>query len=76
MLALSKEDFDRLRNISPAFDKACRDLTRVRLAELEKYVAARHEQAVPEAVHMGKASAVGLSTLAGFLAAISFNLLE
>ena len=30
-LALSKEDFDRLRNISPAFDQACRDLTRERL---------------------------------------------
>ena len=31
---------------------------------------------IPEAVHMGSASAVGLSTLAGFLAAISFKLLE
>lgn len=31
---------------------------------------------IPEAVHMGKANAVGLSTLAGFLAAISFKLLE
>jgi zinc transporter ZupT len=31
---------------------------------------------IPEAVHMGNASAVGLSTLAGFLAAISFKLLE
>jgi zinc transporter ZupT len=31
---------------------------------------------IPEAVHMGNASAVGLSTLAGFLAAISFSLLE
>jgi zinc transporter ZupT len=30
---------------------------------------------IPEAVHMGKASVVGLSTLAGFLAAISFSLL-
>lgn len=30
---------------------------------------------IPEAVHMGKAGAVGLSTLAGFLAAISFTLL-
>lgn len=30
---------------------------------------------IPEAVHMGKASVVGLSTLAGFLAAISFALL-
>jgi CRP-like cAMP-binding protein len=46
MLALSKEDFDRLRNISPAFDKACRDLTGVRLEQLEKFVAVRHEQAV------------------------------
>ena len=31
---------------------------------------------IPEAVHMGSASAVGLSTLAGFLAANSFKLLE
>ena len=31
---------------------------------------------VPEAVHLGNANAVGLSTLAGFLAAISFKLLE
>jgi zinc transporter ZupT len=31
---------------------------------------------IPEAVHMGGASAVGLSTLAGFLVAISFKLLE
>jgi zinc transporter ZupT len=31
---------------------------------------------IPEAVHMGKANAVGLSTLAGCLAAISFKLLE
>jgi zinc transporter ZupT len=31
---------------------------------------------IPEAVHMGSANLVGLSTLAGFLAAISFKLLE
>ncbi|MEA3275140.1 MAG: hypothetical protein U9Q81_07620 [Pseudomonadota bacterium] len=31
---------------------------------------------IPEAVHRGKANMVGLSTLAGFLAAISFKLLE
>jgi hypothetical protein len=31
---------------------------------------------IPEAVHMGHASTVGLSTLAGFLASISFKLLE
>ena len=31
---------------------------------------------IPEAVHMGKANPVGLSTLAGFLGAISFKLLE
>jgi zinc transporter ZupT len=30
---------------------------------------------IPEAVHMGTANAVGLATLAGFLAAISFKLL-
>jgi zinc transporter ZupT len=31
---------------------------------------------IPEAVHLGKANTVGLSTLAGFIAAISFKLLE
>ena len=31
---------------------------------------------IPEAVHLGKANLVGLSTLVGFLAAISFKLLE
>lgn len=31
---------------------------------------------IPEAVHLGSANLVGLSTLAGFLAAISFKLLE
>ena len=31
---------------------------------------------IPEAVHMGKANSVGLSVLAGFLAAIMFKLLE
>jgi CRP-like cAMP-binding protein len=45
-LALSKEDFNRLRNISPAFDQACRDLTRERLELLEQLVTARQEQAI------------------------------
>lgn len=31
---------------------------------------------IPEAVHSGKANAVGISTLIGFIAAISFKLLE
>jgi zinc transporter ZupT len=31
---------------------------------------------IPEAMHIGNPSAVGLSTLAGFLAAILFKLLE
>jgi hypothetical protein len=31
---------------------------------------------IPEAVHMGSGNVVGLGTLAGFLAAISFKLLE
>jgi zinc transporter ZupT len=31
---------------------------------------------IPEAVHMGRANTVGLGTLVGFLAAISFKLLE
>ena len=31
---------------------------------------------IPKAVHMGNASVVGLSTLAGFLSSIAFKLLE
>jgi len=31
---------------------------------------------IPEAVHMGRANVVGLSTLIGFVTAISFKLLE
>ncbi len=53
-LALSKEDFDRLRKLSPAFDQACRDLTKERLELLEQLVTERHEQAVQwarEATH-------------------------
>jgi len=53
-LALSQEDFDRLRKLSPAFDQACGDLTRERLELLEKLVTERHEQAVKwarEATH-------------------------
>jgi CRP-like cAMP-binding protein len=53
-LALSKENFDRLRDISPAFDQACRDLTRERLELLEQHVTARHERSVQwarEATH-------------------------
>ncbi len=45
-VALSKENFDRLRNISPAFDQACRDLTKERLELVEQLVTERHEQAV------------------------------
>jgi zinc transporter ZupT len=45
-LALSKEDFDRLRKLSPAFDLACRDLTRERMGLLEQLVTERYEEAV------------------------------
>jgi len=31
---------------------------------------------IPESVHLGGRSAVGIATLVGFLAAISFKLLE
>jgi zinc transporter ZupT len=31
---------------------------------------------IPEAVHLGGASVVGLSTLAGFLSAVAFKILE
>ncbi len=44
--ALSRENFDRLRDISPAFDQACRDLTQERLELLAQLVTDRHEQAI------------------------------
>lgn len=44
VLALSKEDFDRLRSISPAFDQDCRDLTREGVELLKQLVTARYEQ--------------------------------
>jgi zinc transporter ZupT len=43
---LSKIDFDQLRNISPEFDKAARDLTTQRLGYIENLVATRDEQAI------------------------------
>ena len=45
-LVLSKEDFERLRNISTAFDQICRDVTSKRLELLEQIVTARQEQAI------------------------------
>jgi CRP-like cAMP-binding protein len=53
-IALSKEDFDHLLNISPTLDKACRDLTRERLELLEQLDTTRHEQVIQwsrEATH-------------------------
>jgi zinc transporter ZupT len=43
---LSKVDFDQLRNISPEFDKAARDLTTQRLEDIVNLVATRDEQAI------------------------------
>ena len=43
---LSKTDFDQLRNISPEFDRAARDLTTQRLQDFENLVATRDEQAI------------------------------
>jgi CRP-like cAMP-binding protein len=45
-VALSKEDFDHLLNISPALDTACRDLTRERLELLEQFDTTRNEQII------------------------------
>ena len=42
---LSKADFDQLRNISPEFDKAARDLTTERLEYIENLAAAHDERA-------------------------------
>jgi zinc transporter ZupT len=58
-LALYKEDFDRLRNISPAFDQACRDLTQERMELLEQLVTARHEEAVQWAQEATRALKTG-----------------
>lgn len=58
-LALSKEDFDRLRNVSPAFDQACRNLTRERLEQLEQLVTTRHEQAMQWAQEVSRALKTG-----------------
>jgi zinc transporter ZupT len=41
---LSKTDFDQLRNISPEFDKAARDLTTQRLEDIENLAAKRDER--------------------------------
>lgn len=43
---LSKVDFDQLRNISPEFDKAARDLTTQHLEYIENLVATRDEQTI------------------------------
>jgi zinc transporter ZupT len=58
-LILSKEDVDLLRNSSPAFDRACRDLTRERLQQLERLVTARHEAAATWAREAGQAIQTG-----------------
>lgn len=44
-LALSIENFQRLRNISPKFDQACIDLTEERLNDLEEEISTRHHEA-------------------------------
>ena len=54
-LAISKENFQRLRALSPEFDQACRDLARERLKILEKVYAARHEEASGWAKSAGEA---------------------
>jgi len=58
-LALSKEDFERLRQFSPEFDQACRDLASEHIKILEKVHTSHHEQATQwtksaqEALKMG-----------------------
>jgi len=44
-LELTKHDFTRLRQLSPEFDRACRELAAQRLEQLEKYQASRVEAA-------------------------------
>jgi CRP-like cAMP-binding protein len=58
-LALSKDDFNRLRNVSPEFDQACRDLTRERLELLSRHVTVHHELAVEWARKAGQALKTG-----------------
>ena len=45
-LALSKENFDRLRDISPAFNQACVDLVGERMEVISQFEIARTRQAV------------------------------
>ncbi len=42
---LAKENFTRLRQLSPEFDRACRELAAQRLEQIEKYQASRVEAA-------------------------------
>jgi hypothetical protein len=41
-LALKREDVDHLRNVSPAFDEACRELAGERMERLQEQLAAWH----------------------------------
>jgi CRP-like cAMP-binding protein len=58
-LELSKDDLNRLRSLSPEFDRSCRDLTGERLAQLEQLVTARHQKAVTWAKEAGQAIQTG-----------------
>jgi len=56
---LSKADFEQLRNISPEFDKAARDLTTQHLEYIENLVATRDEQAITWIQEAGDALQTG-----------------
>ena len=45
-LALSREDVDHLRTLSPDFDKACRNLAAERMGQLEQHLTTRLNEAV------------------------------
>jgi CRP-like cAMP-binding protein len=58
-LALSREDFERLRSISPEFDEAMRIVSSGHIQELEQFESAHHEQAKQWAQEASHALRVG-----------------
>lgn len=59
-LALKREDVDHLRDLSPEFDEACRQLAGERVEQLEEHLAVLHREAVDwtrsaaEALRLGR----------------------
>jgi CRP-like cAMP-binding protein len=58
-IALAEENLDRLRGISPEFDRACRELSQERLEILEQFATADHEVATDWAQDAARALSTG-----------------